>query len=737
MSPCACRSSVRHARGTTLTGLAALLLVTLLSARANAQFDPAKSWWQPQARAYPPDIRGDAVATASCNAPVITPFYASFSTQASAQAWALGPIPPGAEGTGGSAKWPANLMGDGWANCYLVTYGPGTVVFHAWSKASCDSTKVDVWQQQLKCNAGGGAGGQMLPRGILPDWGIEVSCSGGSDSRTKETTSSIYIPVGGGYTFIFMDGTGVGVSTWRMPGADNYAEASADASAGWTATFIPDETTPPTTTATMTTDDGKPYSCGTWTKRNVTVALIATDNPDGSGVKQIDYKATGAQPISEMTASGSSTSFVISAEGETIVSYHAVDNSGNEEAWQTCTIKIDKTPPQMNCPSKITAENKQGLCGAFVTYPPLATDNIGVTKLECDPPSGSLFGVGVHTVQVAAEDAAGNRATCAFEVQVLDIEPPSGVVDVYVNNEPGLCGGYVRAAPEVRDNCSGRVPVEWGPFANHLFPDGDTTVITSAKDEYGNTGSIEVTVHVDDVEPPTLARGDLTVPADTDPGKPYASNVWPPAPIAGDNCQLASFEGTRRDGKGLSDPYLCSDLTGGPTQIDWVATDKAGNRASCPTGVLVLDKEPPKFVECPQDIVDETEGDTKQEVWECTVSDNVDVSLVEWTTDKLQRIPSMPTRIDGIRGQDALTYHFKSTWMFPVGNTTLIGSVKDLHGTASLVGCKFTVRIKKKQGEKEPKPNPGQDKPKPDPDKIPPGQDKPKIPPGQDKLPIP
>ena len=74
------------------------------------------------------------------------------------------------------------------------------------------------------------------------------------------------------------------------------------------------------------------------------MSLSATDNSGGSGVKQISYSTTGAQ-VGAGVVAGSSTSFAITAEGSTTITYFATDNVGNAEPPKTLTLKIDKTPP--------------------------------------------------------------------------------------------------------------------------------------------------------------------------------------------------------------------------------------------------------------------------------------------------------------------------------------------------------------------------------------------------------
>jgi hypothetical protein len=103
------------------------------------------------------------------------------------------------------------------------------------------------------------------------------------------------------------------------------------------------DTTAPTTTATPSP---APNGAG-WNNANVSVALAATDNSGGSGVKQITYSASGAQPIGSTIVSGASTSVSITTDGTTTISFFATDNANNVEATKTITINLDKTAPSV------------------------------------------------------------------------------------------------------------------------------------------------------------------------------------------------------------------------------------------------------------------------------------------------------------------------------------------------------------------------------------------------------
>jgi hypothetical protein len=84
-------------------------------------------------------------------------------------------------------------------------------------------------------------------------------------------------------------------------------------------------------------------------------------------------------------------------------------------------MQPDTTPPTLYVPSDINVE-AQDAGGAYVSYSAYAVDDRdGFMYAICLPPSGSLFPVGVSTVNCTAEDSAGNQAQANFNVTV---DPP-------------------------------------------------------------------------------------------------------------------------------------------------------------------------------------------------------------------------------------------------------------------------------------------------------------------------
>jgi hypothetical protein len=114
-----------------------------------------------------------------------------------------------------------------------------------------------------------------------------------------------------------------------------------------TLNFKIDQTAPTTTPDAVVS--GGAYVSGSWTNQNIQVTLSAVDNEAGSGVTALTYSATGAEPLDSKTLEGDTVVLEFSAEGETTLTYSALDAAGNVEPDQSISLRIDKSAPQVAC----------------------------------------------------------------------------------------------------------------------------------------------------------------------------------------------------------------------------------------------------------------------------------------------------------------------------------------------------------------------------------------------------
>jgi len=169
---------------------------------------------------------------------------------------------------------------------------------------------------------------------------------------------------------------------------------------------------------------------------------VDCDGPDGT-IVEFEVTATdlcdGAVEVSCSPASGS-----LFPLGQTAVTCEAVDMAGNRTICAFNVNVVDRTPPVINCPLDIFLEcttagqpamrpagwpedNGRGalMCTQVVNFEaPGATDDCssadGSVFVDCQPPPGTRFELGVHTFMCRARDLAGNESTCTFTVEIIE-----------------------------------------------------------------------------------------------------------------------------------------------------------------------------------------------------------------------------------------------------------------------------------------------------------------------------
>ncbi len=276
--------------------------------------------------------------------------------------------------------------------------------------------------------------------------------------------------------------------------------------------------------------------------------------------------------------------------GATTVTFRATDAAG---LWTECffivTVIDDEAPSFLNCPDTVTTTADNGLCGAVVTYsPPTVQDNCtAILIAPAGQTSGSFFPMGFTPVTYSVSDGV-STATCTFQVEVVDNQPPTIVDlpdDITLPNAVSACGSIVSwPEPTVMDNCPGSVvltPV--GPLFNgDPFPVGTTPVTYTATD---GTNTILGTflVTIEDNEDPTIqCPTDTAIAADGLCQAMFSEMM----PVATDNCTVDSIlQTTTFD---FAQPF---DV--GPHTITYTAFDPELNSRACSFIVTVLDSTPP------------------------------------------------------------------------------------------------------------------------------------------------
>jgi gliding motility-associated-like protein len=353
-------------------------------------------------------------------------------------------------------------------------------------------------------------------------------------------------------------------------------------------------------------------------------------------------------------------------KGETIVTYSAVDGSGNRTTKSFKVIVIDDAPPTIiKRPPNITVEAQD--CGAFITpwAEPMADDNCpaGLT-LTSNHRSDEKFPIGTTLITYTATDASGNAFSYSFNIEVIDTSKPviSPLADITKPLTTSCEVPITWIEPTVTDNCEFRV------ISSHRsgdsFPLGTTVVVYTATDNSGNSSTISFNVIITDETSPIFANcPTTTIEKETDPITCKAKVDWT-VPIPTDNCLLDMTDPRFKPG---------DEFPIGTTIVTYVATDKAGNVATCEFKVLVSDKIGPALTAKPADM---------------TVDANdVCQAIVNWTPPNASDICSAPVTIE--------SNHIPNE-TFPLGITSV--TYKAMDNVGNMSEAFFSISVKDNAG---------------------------------------
>jgi hypothetical protein len=216
--------------------------------------------------------------------------------------------------------------------------------------------------------------------------------------------------------------------------------------------------------------------------------------------------------------------------------------------------------------------------------PPKAKDVVsGNVPVTCTPASGAAFPLGQTTVTCTAKDDAGNAASVAFSVRLMDTSPPvfSNAPDLRVE-ATGRLTRVTYDQPSAADAVDGTVAVACSPATGSEFPLGQASITCTARDERGNEATNRFRLSVLDTTAPALTL-------------PSASTVRAVSEVAASDEPVATVLAQVRatdlvDGavEVTNDAPLV--FVFGTTTVHFTATDRAGNvaRASFPITLLGL-----------------------------------------------------------------------------------------------------------------------------------------------------
>ncbi|MEX2142001.1 MAG: HYR domain-containing protein [Pirellulales bacterium] len=319
-----------------------------------------------------------------------------------------------------------------------------------------------------------------------------------------------------------------------------------------------------------------------------------------------------------------------------------VTDSFDSDASATTTVTIEDTtaPVFSNVPANMTVE-ATGPDGAAVTYAAAtATDlNEGVVTVFYSIASGSVFPLGISTVELTASDTSGNQATASFTVNVQDTTPPELIAPADLTLEATGPSGAAASFSATATDAVSTPTLAYSHPSGSEFPLGTTTVTVTATDTAGNASSASFTILVQDTTPPSVtAPQDLTVEATS-----AAGAVVNFTPTATDLVSTPTV---------VSTPASGSQFTLGTTTVLVTATDAAGNSSQASFDVTVQDTIAPSLT-VPGDIT------------------------VEATTAAGAVVTFAATATDAVDAAPTITHTPASSSQFPLGETTVTVTATD------------------------------------------------------------
>jgi subtilisin-like proprotein convertase family protein len=458
--------------------------------------------------------------------------------------------------------------------------------------------------------------------------------------------------------------------------------------------------------------------------------LLVRDNCPGDVLEyEIDF-ADGGMTIGTGNVPGE----VLFPVGTNIVTYTLTDASGNSVECSFVVIVLDtQAPVQANCGNPLfssffAGNNDLGECSSTLPGSIIVTDNcdeeVSVEMLVTNP-DGSLtlvtwdyngnnlytttytFQVGFTTFTIYVTDSSGNQNSCTEQILINDNEDPeitcpgNAVITTSNLGNTGDCtGSYNWTHPLPTDNCeiisySYRVvradgTID-GPFdvtglvqgapaqafnASYDFPIGTSQVQYFVADASGNTTACQFSVTVSDDENPVFVNCPegvtYTIGADADCNNGI---IWS-IPIAEDNCEVEVVQ--------TAGPMQGLQLSLGTYEIQYTATDLAGNTATCNFTIVVEDDDTPYLV-CQPDREVSTDEDlcswesAENELNPLLVRDNCPGDVLDYEIDFADN-----TNASGLGDVPGGT-------IFTLGVNTVTYTLTDTAGNVAM--CTFNITV--------------------------------------------
>jgi len=387
------------------------------------------------------------------------------------------------------------------------------------------------------------------------------------------------------------------------------------------------------------------------------VSVIDTTAPEISPLEDITLEATSVDAniinLDNPTVSDIQdvTIYIIAPDvfpvGETIITWTAVDTSGNlATTTQTVTI-VDTTAPTLSIPQDQTVEASSLQETLVEIGQAEAHDITGISSIVHNAPD--VFSLGSTLIAWTATDNHGNITTADQTITVVDTTAPAiispqdivaGAIDPTMNY---IELGELSAVDSVGiESITNDKPI--------TFPFGSTTVTWTVTDTSGNISqAVQVVTLVDTTPPEIFAPSDIVAEA---------------TGLSSTMVELG--EATAQDVMGIASvtEHLPGFFVLGETTVTWTATDTSGNSASATQTVTVVDTTAPSIT-APDSVTAEA-----------TSADSNIVVLGNPVSSDLVDTPSISNDAPDV---------------FPLGETTITWTATDTSGNSASATQTVTV----------------------------------------------
>ena len=336
--------------------------------------------------------------------------------------------------------------------------------------------------------------------------------------------------------------------------------------------------------------------------------------------------------------------------GETIVTWTAIDTSGNSASDTQLVTVVDTivpqimSPPDTNFEAVDTLENYIELVGEKVF------DIVEIASVENDAPE--FFPLGETIVTWTVTDTSGNSASDTQMIIIEDtlkpkITGPENII-LEITDVAGIVVdvGQASVLDQVDEN------PEISNDAPELFQLGNTIVTWTVTDSSDNTALYFQTITViDTTSPEVISPSDITQEAEN----PLSNYVILENPETSDIIGISSVENDAPEFFPL-----------GETIVTWTVTDTSGNSASDTQLVTVVDTTAPS-ISIPENVVVEAASEYGNilVLEDSTAEDKIGISSVQNDAPEL----------------------------FPLGETIVTWTVTDTSGNSASDTQLVTVKI--------------------------------------------